>query len=106
MYIFHADEMKINGLRKKPKLSDMKQYVIHRCFTIKIYFKLYISLKQHQYMSYMSKKTSKRQEEIITLTDENQRQIRMFQRQKKEMLEEYAKQKQSNFIFFKFYMSQ
>ena len=44
-------------------------------------------------MSYMDKKTNKRQTTIISLSDENQKQIQNIQEEKRLMLEEYENQK-------------
>ena len=44
---------------------------------------------QHEYMSYMEKKTTKRQTTIITLSDHNKQEIRNIQLQKEIMEEEF-----------------
>lgn len=52
-------------------------------------------VESHEYMSYMSKKTHKRQTTIITLTDNNQKEIEDINKQKEEMLKEYEQKKQA-----------
>ncbi|XP_002738993.1 coiled-coil domain-containing protein 166-like [Saccoglossus kowalevskii] len=52
-------------------------------------------VESHEYMSYMSKKTHKRQTTIITLTDQNQKEIEDINKQKEEMLKEYEEKKQA-----------
>ena len=44
---------------------------------------------QHEYMSYMEKKTTKRQTTIITLSDHNKQEINNIQLQKEIMEEEF-----------------
>ena len=44
-------------------------------------------------MSYMEKKTSKRQTTIISLSDQNQKEINDIYEQKRQMLEEYEQKK-------------
>ena len=44
---------------------------------------------QHEYMSYMEKKTTKRQTTIITLSDHNKQEIRNIELQKEIMEEEF-----------------
>ncbi|XP_072028582.1 coiled-coil domain-containing protein 166-like [Amphiura filiformis] len=51
-------------------------------------------IESHEYMSYMSKKAHKRQSTIVTLSDQNQQEIRMIHEQKEEMLKEYEAKKQ------------
>ena len=53
---------------------------------------------QHEYMSYMSKKAHKRQSTIVTLSDQNQQEIRMIHEQKEQMLKEYDEKKQGKKI--------
>lgn len=49
---------------------------------------------QHEYMSYMEKKTSKRQTTIITLSDHNKQQIKNLEYQQQAMEEEFAERKE------------
>ncbi len=49
---------------------------------------------QHEYMSYMEKKTSKRQTTIISLSDQNQKEIQDIREEKKAMLDKYDETKQ------------
>lgn len=51
-------------------------------------------VESHEYMSYMDKKTSKRQTTIISLSDQNQKQINTLKEQKKDMLEKYQKDRE------------
>ena len=44
-------------------------------------------------MSYMEKKTSKRQTTIISLSDQNQKQIQDIRDEKKQMIDEYEEKK-------------
>lgn len=55
---------------------------------------LVIILLQHEYMSYMEKKTSKRQTTIITLSDHNKEQIRNILLEKEIMEKEFDERKQ------------
>ena len=48
-------------------------------------------------MSYMSKKAHKRQTTIVTLSDQNQQEIRMINEQKEQMLEEYEEKKRGDY---------
>lgn len=50
---------------------------------------------QHEYMSYMEKKTTKRQTTIITLSDHNKQEIRNIQLQREIMDEEFSDQEKS-----------
>lgn len=50
-------------------------------------------------MSYMEKKTNKRQTTIITLSDHNKEEIRNIQLQKKMMEDEFDDQKKCQFKF-------
>ncbi|XP_077980396.1 coiled-coil domain-containing protein 166-like [Glandiceps talaboti] len=52
-------------------------------------------VESHEYMSYMSKKTHKRQTTIITLTDQNQKEIEDINKQREEMLKSYEAKKQA-----------
>ena len=54
---------------------------------------LFFLLKQHEYMSYMEKKTHKRQTTIISLSDQNQKEINDIKEQKRMMLEDYDQKK-------------
>lgn len=49
-------------------------------------------------MSYMEKKTSKRQTTIITLSDHNKQEIRNLQLQRQKMEEEFDKKKRSKIL--------
>ncbi|XP_033123789.1 calcium-binding and coiled-coil domain-containing protein 1-like [Anneissia japonica] len=50
-------------------------------------------VESHEYMSYMSKKAHKRQTTIITLSDQNQEEIRQINLQKEAMLMDYEAKK-------------
>ncbi|XP_071960781.1 coiled-coil domain-containing protein 166-like [Antedon mediterranea] len=50
-------------------------------------------VESHEYMSYMAKKAHKRQTTIITLSDQNQEEIRQINQQKESMLREYEVKK-------------
>lgn len=50
-------------------------------------------LESHEYMSYMSKKTQKRQTTIISLSDRNQKELDDIKEQKEQILKEYAEKK-------------
>merc|ERR1711976_607246 len=54
-----------------------------------------VRTESHEYMSYMEKKTSKRQTAIISLSDQNQKEINDIYEQKRQMLEEYEQKKDS-----------
>jgi len=54
-----------------------------------------IRVESHEYMSYMEKKTNKRQTTIVSLSDHNQKEIADIQEQKQAMLEEYESKKQA-----------
>lgn len=49
---------------------------------------------QHEYMSYMAKKTQKRQTTIISLSDSNQQELENIKQQREQMLKEYQDKKQ------------
>ena len=49
---------------------------------------------QHEYMSYMAKKTQKRQTTIISLSDSNQQELENIKQQREQMLKEYQEKKQ------------
>ncbi|KAL0969939.1 hypothetical protein UPYG_G00234840 [Umbra pygmaea] len=49
-------------------------------------------MESHEYMSYMSKHTQKRQNAIITLSDQNQQELEALKRQREESLEKYQEQ--------------
>lgn len=51
---------------------------------------------QHEYMSYMEKKTSKRQTTIITLSDHNKQEIRNILTEKEIMESEFDERKQGD----------
>ena len=59
----------------------------------------YISLFQHEYMSYMEKKTNKRQTTIISLSDQNQKEIHDIKEETRIMLEEYEAKKAGQYTF-------
>ena len=50
-------------------------------------------VESHEYMSYMAKKTHKRQTTIITLSDQNQKELEKINRQKEIMLADYEAKK-------------
>ncbi|XP_005108522.1 coiled-coil domain-containing protein 166 [Aplysia californica] len=54
-----------------------------------------IRIESHEYMSYMEKKTSKRQTTIITLSDHNKQEIRNIQLQRQNMEEEFDDKKKA-----------
>jgi len=54
-----------------------------------------IRIESHEYMSYMEKKTSKRQTTIITLSDHNKQEIRNIQLQRQNMEEDFDDKKKS-----------
>ncbi|XP_013078840.2 basal body-orientation factor 1-like [Biomphalaria glabrata] len=54
-----------------------------------------IRIESHEYMSYMEKKTSKRQTTIITLSDHNREEIKNIQIQKRKMEEDFDKKKKA-----------
>nr|KAG5713877.1 hypothetical protein BaRGS_024504 [Batillaria attramentaria] len=54
-----------------------------------------VRIESHEYMSYMEKKTSKRQTTIITLSDHNKQEIRNIQLQKQVMEEEFDEKKKA-----------
>ena len=49
---------------------------------------------QHEYMSFMSKKTQKKQSAIITLSDKNEHELQKIANEKKEMLKRYEERKE------------
>ncbi|KXJ28511.1 golgin subfamily A member 6-like protein 7 [Exaiptasia diaphana] len=51
-------------------------------------------LESHEYMSYMSKKTQKRQTTIISLSDRNQQEIKNIDEQKEQLLKEFGQKKE------------
>ena len=53
---------------------------------------------QHEYMNYMQKKTSRRQTTIITLSDQNQKEIYDMMQDKQAMLDEYEDKKNGQLI--------
>nr|XP_002132105.1 coiled-coil domain-containing protein 166-like [Ciona intestinalis] len=50
-------------------------------------------IESHEYMSYMAKKTHKRQTTIISLSDQNERELDKINRQKELMLADYEEKK-------------
>jgi len=54
-----------------------------------------IRIESHEYMSYMEKKTSKRQTTIITLSDHNKQEIRNIQLQRQHMEEDFDGKKKA-----------
>ena len=52
---------------------------------------------QHEYMSYMEKKTTKRQTTIITLSDHNKQEIRNIELQKEIMEEDFDEKEKGRF---------
>lgn len=54
-----------------------------------------VRIESHEYMSYMEKKTSKRQTTIITLSDHNKQEIRNIQLQRQVMEEEFDEKKKA-----------
>lgn len=54
---------------------------------------------QHEYMSYMEKKTSKRQSTIISMSDQNQKEIEDIKEEKEEMLLDYEEKKEGLYCF-------
>ena len=51
-------------------------------------------------MSYMEKKTNRRQTTIVSLSDQNQKKIQDIRDQKQQMLEAYEEKKQGKCILF------
>ena len=51
-------------------------------------------------MSYMEKKTNRRQTTIVSLSDQNQKEIQDIRDQKQQMLEAYEEKKQGKWIPF------
>lgn len=54
-----------------------------------------VRIESHEYMSYMEKKTSKRQTSIVTLSDHNKQEIRNIQLQRQVMEEEFDEKKKA-----------
>ncbi|RDD42086.1 Coiled-coil domain-containing protein 166 [Trichoplax sp. H2] len=50
-------------------------------------------IESHEYMSYMSKKTNKRQSAVVSLSDKNQEEIQKIAEQKRQMMQEYEAKK-------------
>ncbi|XP_030838415.1 coiled-coil domain-containing protein 166 [Strongylocentrotus purpuratus] len=50
-------------------------------------------IESHEYMSYMAKKAHKRQSTIVTLSDQNQQEIRNIQEEVEKMLKEFEEKK-------------
>ena len=51
-------------------------------------------------MSYMAKKTQKRQTTIISLSDSNQQELENIKKQREQMLKEYQDKKQGKGLFY------
>ncbi|KAL2079474.1 hypothetical protein ACEWY4_025218 [Coilia grayii] len=49
-------------------------------------------MESHEYMSYMSKRTQKRQKAIVTLSDQNHQQLESLREQREELLAKYEEQ--------------
>lgn len=56
-------------------------------------YHVFLCSNKHEYMSYMEKKTSKRQTTIVTLSDHNKQEIRNIQLQRQVMEEEFDDKK-------------
>ncbi|KAK7112122.1 coiled-coil domain-containing protein 166-like [Littorina saxatilis] len=54
-----------------------------------------VRIESHEYMSYMEKKTSKRQTTIVTLSDHNKQEIRNIQLQRQVMEEEFDEKRRA-----------
>ncbi len=54
-------------------------------------------------MHFMTKKTNRRQTQIITLTDYHQQEIKDIHRDKEIMLQEYQHKKEGRFLFIKIF---
>jgi len=52
-----------------------------------------IRLETHEYMNYMEKKTSKRQNMIVSLNDQNQKEIEKIKEEERQLTEEFERQK-------------
>jgi len=52
-----------------------------------------IRLETHEYMAYVSKKTERRQNAVITLSDHNAAQIREIHQKKEEMMKKFSEEK-------------
>lgn len=52
-----------------------------------------VRVESHEYMSYMEKKTSKRQTTIISLSDQNSKEIQDIKKEKENMLKQYEEKK-------------
>lgn len=50
-------------------------------------------IESHEYMSYMAKKTHKRQTTIVSLSDQNQKELEKINAQKEQMLSDYEEKK-------------
>merc|ERR1711915_255020 len=53
-----------------------------------------IRLETHEYMNYMEKKTSKRQNMIVSLNDQNQKEIEKIKEEERQITEEFERQKE------------
>jgi len=52
-----------------------------------------IRVETHEYMNYMEKKTSKRQNMIVSLNDQNQKEIEKIKEEERQLTEEFERQK-------------
>ena len=52
-----------------------------------------VVISQHEYMSYMSKKSQKRQSTIVTLSDRNDAELKSVRQQTAHMMSEYERRK-------------
>lgn len=53
-----------------------------------------IRVETHEYMNYMEKKTSKRQNMIVSLNDQNQKEIEKIKEEERQLTEEFERQKE------------
>jgi len=53
-----------------------------------------IRLETYEYMNYMEKKTSKRQSMIVSLNDQNQKEIEKIKEEERQLTEEFERQKE------------
>jgi len=54
---------------------------------------------QHEYLSYMEKKTSKRQLAIVSLSDYNQKQIDDLQQEQRDLTEQFERRKEGVYMY-------
>ena len=71
----------------------VRQFSPHT-FNHSLFIMLNLFIIQHEYMSYMEKKTNRRQTTIVSLSDQNQKEIQDIRDQKQQMLEAYEEKKQ------------